>query len=134
MLINFLLIVLGKISGDVSVHETIYMLVCAGDKMVSVCMSRCVYVCAMPLTLLLLYFKLSLGCLSEAPGVLSRFRFCIPSWPCSIGDTGADTGKRQIISHKFSTGWAVGVVKIVEKKKSVAGQFAVKYYKSETYG
>jgi hypothetical protein len=79
VLINFLLIVLGKISGDVSVHETIYMLVCAGDKMVSVCMSRCVYVCAMPLTLLLLYFKLSLGCLSEAPGVLSRFRFCIPS-------------------------------------------------------
>ena len=35
--------------------------------------------------------------------------------------------------YKFSTGWAVGVVKSVEKKKSVAGQFAVKY-KSETYG
>ena len=28
--------------------------------------------------------------------------------------------------RKFCTGWAVGVVKSVEKKKSVAGQFAVK--------
>ncbi len=34
--------------------------------------------------------------------------------------------------YKFSTGWAVGVVKSVEKKKSVAGQFALKY-ESETY-
>jgi hypothetical protein len=32
----------------------------------------------------------------------------------------------------FSTGWAVGVVKSVEKMKRVAGQFAVKY-KSKTY-
>jgi hypothetical protein len=32
----------------------------------------------------------------------------------------------------LSTGSLVGVVKSVEKKKSVAGQFAVKY-KSETY-
>ena len=37
----------------------------------------------------------------------------------------------RFIAHKFSTGWAVGV-KSVEKEKSVAGQFAVKY-KSETY-
>ena len=29
--------------------------------------------------------------------------------------------------RKFSTGWAMRVVKSVEKKKSVAGQFAVKY-------
>ncbi len=28
---------------------------------------------------------------------------------------------------KFSTGWEVGVVKSVEKKKSVVDQFAVKY-------
>jgi hypothetical protein len=39
---------------------------------------------------------------------------------------------RSLIAHKFNTGWAVGVVKSVEKKKSVAGQFAVKY-RSETY-
>ena len=32
-----------------------------------------------------------------------------------------------MIEHKFNTGWAVGVVKTVEKKKIVAGQFAVKY-------
>ncbi len=30
------------------------------------------------------------------------------------------------IALKFSTGWAVGVVKSVEKEESVAGQFAVK--------
>jgi uncharacterized membrane protein len=43
------------------------------------------------------------------------------------------TLKGRLIAHKFNTGWAVvGVVKSVEKKKSVAGQFAVKY-KSETY-
>ncbi len=42
------------------------------------------------------------------------------------------TLKRRLIAHKFNTGWAVGVVKSVEKKKSVAGQFAVKYM-SETY-
>ena len=42
------------------------------------------------------------------------------------------TLKGRFIAHKFSTGWAVGVVKSVEKKKSVADQFAVKY-KSETY-
>ena len=42
------------------------------------------------------------------------------------------TLKGRLIAHKFSTGWAVGVVKSVEKKKSVAGQFAVKY-RSETY-
>ena len=42
------------------------------------------------------------------------------------------TLKGRFIAHKFSTGWTVGVVKSVEKKKSVAGQFAVKY-KSETY-
>ena len=39
----------------------------------------------------------------------------------------------RLIPHKFSTGWVVGVVKSVEKKKSVAGgQFSVKY-KSEMY-
>jgi hypothetical protein len=37
----------------------------------------------------------------------------------------------RFIAHKFSTGRAVGVVKSVQKKKSVAGQFSVKY-KSET--
>jgi hypothetical protein len=31
----------------------------------------------------------------------------------------------QFVAHKFSTGWAVGVVKSVEQKKSVAGQFSV---------
>ena len=39
------------------------------------------------------------------------------------------TLKGRFITHKFSTGWAVGVTKSVE---SVAGQFAVRY-KSETY-
>jgi hypothetical protein len=34
--------------------------------------------------------------------------------------------KGRFIAHKFSTGWAVGVVTTVEKKKGVAGQFAVK--------
>jgi hypothetical protein len=42
-----------------------------------------------------------------------------------------NTLKGRFITHKFSTGWAVGVVKSVEKKKSVAGQFAVRY-RSET--
>ena len=42
------------------------------------------------------------------------------------------TLKGRLIAHKFNTGWAEGVVKSVEKKKSVAGQFAVKY-RSETY-
>jgi hypothetical protein len=42
------------------------------------------------------------------------------------------TLKGRFIAHKFSTGWAVGVVKSVEKKKSVAGQFAVKY-QTETH-
>jgi hypothetical protein len=42
------------------------------------------------------------------------------------------TMKARFIAHKFSTGWAVGVVKSVEKKKSVSDQFAVKY-KPETY-
>ena len=41
------------------------------------------------------------------------------------------TLKGRFIAQKFSAGWAVGVVKRVEKKESVAGQFAVKY-KSET--
>jgi hypothetical protein len=42
------------------------------------------------------------------------------------------TLKGRFIAHKFSTGWVVGVVKRVEKKKSVDGQFADKY-KPETY-
>ena len=41
------------------------------------------------------------------------------------------TLKGWLIDHKFNTRWVVDVVKSVEKKKSVAGQFAVKY-KSET--
>jgi hypothetical protein len=40
--------------------------------------------------------------------------------------------KGRFIANKFSPGWVVGVVKSVEKKKSVAGQFAVKYT-SERY-
>ena len=43
-----------------------------------------------------------------------------------------ETLKGQLIAHKFSPGWMVGVVKNVEKKKSVAGQFAVKC-KSEKF-
>ena len=31
--------------------------------------------------------------------------------------------KGRLIAHKFNTVWVVGVVKSVEKKKSVAGQF-----------
>jgi hypothetical protein len=42
------------------------------------------------------------------------------------------TLKGRLIAHKFNSGWAVGVVKRVEKKQSVAGQFAVNYM-SETY-
>ena len=92
----------------------------------------------------------------------AAFRFCIPSWPCSLGDRGAEARKRaewawcswstgdykcdagvsvknvpaavniktlngRFVAHKFSTGWSVGVMKSVEKKESVAGQFAVKY-------
>jgi hypothetical protein len=38
-----------------------------------------------------------------------------------------NTLKGRFIAHKFSSGWAVGVVKSVETKKSVAGQFAVTY-------
>ena len=32
-----------------------------------------------------------------------------------------------MIAHKFITGWVVGVVKCVEKKKRVAGQLAVNH-------
>ena len=39
--------------------------------------------------------------------------------------------KGRFIAPNFSTGWVVDVVKSVEKKTSVAGQFAVKY-KPET--
>jgi len=35
------------------------------------------------------------------------------------------TLKGPFIAHKFSTRWAVGVMKSVEKKKSAAGHFAV---------
>jgi len=42
------------------------------------------------------------------------------------------TLKARFIAHKLSTGRAVCVVKSVEKTKSVAGKFAVRY-KSETY-
>ena len=33
----------------------------------------------------------------------------------------------RFVAHKFSTGWSVGVMKSVDKKESVADQFAVKY-------
>ncbi len=36
------------------------------------------------------------------------------------------TLKGRFIPHKFSTGWSVGVVKSLEKKKSVVSRFAVK--------
>jgi hypothetical protein len=39
-------------------------------------------------------------------------------------DEGSWSGR--LIAHKFNTWWAVGVVKSVQKMKSVAGQFAVK--------
>ena len=42
------------------------------------------------------------------------------------------TLKGRLIARKFSTGSAEGVVKSVENKTSVAGQFAVNY-RSETY-
>ena len=38
------------------------------------------------------------------------------------------TLKGRFIAHKFSSGWAVCVVTSVEKKESVAGQFADKVY------
>jgi hypothetical protein len=44
------------------------------------------------------------------------------------------TLKARFIPHKFSTGWAVDAVKSVEKKKSVAGQFAVKISHQRTAG
>jgi hypothetical protein len=37
------------------------------------------------------------------------------------------TLKGRLIAHKFNTGWAVGVVKSVQKSKSLAAQFALKY-------
>jgi hypothetical protein len=37
-----------------------------------------------------------------------------------------------LYTNSINTGWEVGVVKSVEKKKIVAGQFEVKY-RSETY-
>ena len=40
--------------------------------------------------------------------------------------------KGRFIAHKFTTAWMVGVVKGVEKKKSVPGQFVVNH-KSETF-
>jgi hypothetical protein len=36
-----------------------------------------------------------------------------------------ETLKGPFMEHKFSNGWAVGVVKNVKKKKSVVGQFSV---------
>ena len=37
------------------------------------------------------------------------------------------TLKGRFIAHTFNTWWTAGVVKSAEKKKSVTGQFAVKY-------
>jgi hypothetical protein len=51
---------------------------------------------------------------------------------CLLNST-IKTLKGRFIAHKFSSVWAVGVVRSVEKKKSVAGQVAVKYNKSGTY-
>ena len=42
------------------------------------------------------------------------------------------TLKGRFIAHNFSTGWAIGVVRSVDKTKIVVGHFTVKY-KSETY-
>ena len=39
------------------------------------------------------------------------------------------TLKKRLIAHKFATRWFVGVVRSLETKKRVAGQFAVKYKK-----
>jgi hypothetical protein len=38
----------------------------------------------------------------------------------------------RLIQHKSNDGWSVVVVKSVEKKKRVAGQFAVKLVKDQT--
>jgi hypothetical protein len=40
--------------------------------------------------------------------------------------------KGRFIAYKFTTAWMVGVVKGVDKKKSVPGQFVVNH-KSETF-
>ena len=37
------------------------------------------------------------------------------------------TRKVLLMAQKFNTGWAVGMVKNLEKRKSVAGQFVVKH-------
>ena len=42
------------------------------------------------------------------------------------------TLKGRLMEHKFNTGWSVVVLKSVEKKKRVAGQFAVKLVKDLT--
>ena len=55
---------------------------------------------------------------------------CTTALACSCNRE--KTLKGRFIAHKFSTGWAVWVVKSVEKEKSVADQFAVKYM-PETY-
>ncbi len=51
----------------------------------------------------------------------------------SVGDVPAaantKTLKKQLIAHKFATRWLVGVVRRLETKKKVAGQFALKYKK-----
>ncbi len=47
-------------------------------------------------------------------------------------DVNIKTRKGPFIAHKFPTGWSVGVMRSVENKESVAGQFAVKY-KPESY-
>jgi hypothetical protein len=56
---------------------------------------------------------------SKANGRLNGLGWSFGHWMC----------RGQV---KFNTGWVVDVLKSVEKKKSVAGQFAVKY-KSGTY-
>ena len=55
---------------------------------------------------------------------------CLSRMPAVVN---IKTLKGRFIARKISNGWAVGVMKNVEKKESVAGQFAVKY-KPETNG
>ena len=65
-----------------------------------------------------------------------RFLCQVASGSASLPDPVALETEEQRLEReqndKFSTGWAVGVVKSAEKKRSVASQFAVKH-KSEMY-
>ncbi len=68
-------------------------------------------------------------CISEGDGQVAFGSASLPEKkkPCSLETEEQRTLKGLFIAHKFSTGWTVGVVQSVEKKKLVAG------HKSETY-